>query len=68
MSPDRYEVVPKSQYTSYYNWLQQDDVPALEVELGASGMTVTEVAGDVAGGPFIEGKPEFAVIARAITG
>ena len=47
-----------------YNWLQYFSPAALEKEFEAAGLAVEAVYADVAGTPYTEEVPEFAVVAK----
>jgi len=61
---EKYLIIERDRSTDYFNWFQHYDVDSLRAEVGAAGLVVDEVYGDVAGEPFEASLPEFAVVVR----
>ena len=60
---EKYTIVGEEGTTEYFNWFQHYDVESLSAEVEAAGLVVDQVFGDVAGEPYEEIAPEFAVVA-----
>lgn len=60
---DKYTIVEAAGVRSVYNWLQYFSPEDLGGEMADAGLKVTEILGDVAGGPYRAEANEFAVIA-----
>ena len=65
---EKYVVIERGGSAEYLNWFQHYDPASLTAELEAGGMEVTDVLGDVAGGPYDHEASEFAVVARSPAG
>jgi SAM-dependent methyltransferase len=61
---DKFVIVEPSRTRSFYVWVQHFSPERLVSELGQGDLTCASVVGDVAGRPFDEQAPEFAVIAH----
>lgn len=61
---EKYTIVEQDRVSEYFNWFQHYDAASLRAEIEAAGLAVEAFVGDVAGEPFDEAGPEFAVIAR----
>ena len=62
---DKYSIFPeRGEPETVYNWLQYFTQAGLEDEFSAAGFDVKDVLGDVAGGPFSDQNPEFAIVAQ----
>ena len=64
---ERYLIVEPDRQTEYFNWFQHYSAASLRAEVEAAGLVVDELYGDVAGEPFDESLPEFAMVARTPT-
>jgi SAM-dependent methyltransferase len=63
---DKYTIVERDRTRHIFNWLQCFTPSELEEEFADCGLQVVERRGDVAGGAYDPGAPEFAVVARSI--
>jgi len=61
---DKYTIVEAERTRTVYNWLQYFSSGSLLGEFGEAGFMHNELHGNVAGDPFDESAPEFAIIAR----
>ena len=61
---EKYTIVESDSRTEYFNWFQHYDVESLSAEIEAAGLVIDQVFGDVAGEPYEEVAPEFAVVVR----
>jgi SAM-dependent methyltransferase len=61
---EKYTIVEEADVREYLNWFQHYDLASLTAEVEAAGLRVAAVHGDVAGGVFEAGAPEFAVEVR----
>lgn len=59
---DKYTIIEEGRMRTFYNWLQYFTEESLSEEVEATGLTVREIYGDVAGNPFIPESSEFAVV------
>jgi len=60
---DRYVIVEPDRSRKVHSWTAHLAVEEAHEEFASAGFTVVEVLGDVAGGPYDAGSPEFAVVA-----
>lgn len=65
VSLDKYTIVERSRVRKIYNWLQYFSPESLQREVGAVGLAVEAVLGDVAGHPYDAAGSEFAVVLKA---
>ena len=65
VSLDKYTIVERSKVREIYNWLQYFSPESLQREVGAAGLAVEAVLGDVAGHPYDAAGSEFAVVLKA---
>ena len=61
---EKYYIVERERQTEYFNWFQHYSLASLTAEVEAAGLVVAEAFGDVAGEPFDDSLPEFAVVVR----
>lgn len=61
---DKYTIVEAERIRTVYNWLQYFSAESLLSEFEKAGFVQNELCGNVAGAPFDETAPEFAIIAR----
>lgn len=61
---DKYTLIEEDRIREVYNWLQYFDPESLEETFKAAGLGVEGRFGDVAGSPFSNDAPEFAIVAR----
>ena len=61
---DKYTIIEEARTRVVYNWLQYFDSEALGKEFESCGFVVDEFLSDVAGSPFDQESPEFAIIAK----
>ena len=61
---EKYYIVERDRQTEYFNWFQHYSLASLTAEVEAAGLVVAESYGDVAGEPFDDSLPEFAVVVR----
>lgn len=61
---EKYYIVERDQQTEYFNWFQHYSLESLTAEVESAGLVVSESFGDVAGEPFDDSLPEFAVVVR----
>jgi 2-polyprenyl-3-methyl-5-hydroxy-6-metoxy-1,4-benzoquinol methylase len=59
---DKYTIVEAKRTRTVYNWLQYFSPGSLRGEFEEAGFAEPELHGDVAGAPFDETAPEFAVV------
>lgn len=61
---DKYTIVEAKRTRTVYNWLQYFSSESLQSEFEEAGFVQYELYGNVAGAPFDETAPEFAIVAR----
>jgi SAM-dependent methyltransferase len=61
---EKYVIVERDRQSEYFNWFQHYSLDSLRAEVEAAGLVVDEAFGDVAGEPFDDALPEFAVVVR----
>jgi SAM-dependent methyltransferase len=61
---EKYVIVERERQTEYFNWFQHYSLASLTAEVESAGLVVSEAFGDVAGEPFDDALPEFAVVVR----
>jgi SAM-dependent methyltransferase len=61
---EKYTILQRDRLSEYFNWFAHYDVASLTAEVESAGLQVAAVHGDVAGEPFEESAPEFAVVVR----
>ena len=61
---DKYTIVEKERVRTVYNWLQYFAPEALQKEFEEAGFTLQSKHADVAGTPFDDTAPEFAIVGR----
>jgi SAM-dependent methyltransferase len=61
---EKYVIVERQRQTEYFNWFQHYSLASLTAEVESAGLVVSEAFGDVAGEPFDDALPEFAVVVR----
>ncbi|MEX1295067.1 MAG: class I SAM-dependent methyltransferase [Candidatus Limnocylindrales bacterium] len=61
---EKYYIVERQRETEYFNWFQHYSLASLTTEVESAGLVVEEAYGDVAGEPFDDSLPEFAVVVR----
>jgi len=59
---DKYTIVEARRTRTFYNWFQYFSPGSLRREFENAGFTRQELYGDVAGAPFAESAPEFAIV------
>ncbi len=64
MALEKYYIVERDRQTEYFNWFQHYSLASLTAEVESAGLVVAESYGDVAGEPFDDSLPEFAVVVR----
>ncbi len=63
---DRYLVLEEARHWEVFNWIQCFHRESLEEELASAGLQMVQCLGSVAGDPFQEEAPEFAVVAKPV--
>lgn len=66
VSLDKYRIVEAQRQREIYNWLQYFTPESLRREVRAAGLDVDELLGDVRGGAYDAGAPEFAVVLKRL--
>jgi cyclopropane fatty-acyl-phospholipid synthase-like methyltransferase len=61
---DKHTVIDEHKTKEIYNWFQCFSIPAIESELHACGLHITEAYSDVAGSPYRTGSNEIALVVR----
>ncbi len=61
---DKYTIVEARRTRTVYNWLQYFSPESLQSEFEKAGFTRHEFYGNVAGAPFAESAPEFAIVGK----
>ncbi len=61
---DKYTIIEAARTRTVYNWLQYFSYESLHKEFADAGFVPQEKFGNVAGAPFDESAPEFAIVAR----
>jgi len=61
---DKYTIVEADRIRTFYSWLQYFSLEVLGSEFDKAGFTQQVFYGNVAGSPFEESDPEFAIVAK----
>jgi len=61
---DKYTIVEARRTRTFYNWYQHFSPESLRREFENAGFMRHELYGDVAGAPFAESAPEFAIVGK----